>query len=320
MIYIGTLAPALVGWWPELVRAGSSGSTYVQSKEGDPVRWDSWPETRRCNPLMSSFPDSRKTLLEERDAARRDARLKARFLSYRLNCPTADEQTVLLSVDEWRAVLAREVPERRGRPVVGVDCGAGRAWSASVAVWPSGRVEAVAIAPGTPSLDEQEKRDLVPRGTYARLAAAGVLTTDGDRRVPRVSTLVDRLMPWRPASVTCDRFRLAEFQDATRGRVAVRPRIQRWSEASEDIRGVRRLALDGPLAVAAESHGLLTASLAAARVQSDSGGSLRMVKRGSNNTGRDDVAVALVLACGAHTRRRRGATGFVRSLLCGATA
>ena len=110
------------------------------------------------------------------------------------------------------------------------------------------------------------------------------------------------------------------FKTATRGRVAVRPRIQRWSEASEDIRGVRRLALDGPLAVAAESHGLLTASLAAARVQSDSGGSLRMVKRGSNNTGRDDVAVALVLACGAHTRRRRGATGFVRSLLCGATA
>ena len=34
--YIGTLAPALSGWWPEMVRAGSHGSTHVQSTEGDP--------------------------------------------------------------------------------------------------------------------------------------------------------------------------------------------------------------------------------------------------------------------------------------------
>ena len=203
---------------------------------------------------MARFAESRKTLLEERDAARRDARLKARFLSYRLNVPTADELSVLLTVDEWKRVLAREVPERRGRPVVGVDLGAGRAWSAATAVYPSGRVEAVAIAPGTPSLVEQEKRDLVPSGTYTRLAASGVLTTDGDRRVPRVGVLVERLMQWRPSGVTCDRFRLAEFQDAIPGRVSILPRIQRWSEASEDIRAVRRLALDGPLSVAHDTR------------------------------------------------------------------
>ena len=223
---------------------------------------------------------------------------------------------MLLTVDEWRAVLAREVPDRRGRPVVGVDCGAGRAWSAATAVWPDGRVEALAIAPGTPSLAHQETRDRVPRGTYQKLAASGVLTTDGDRRVPRVGELVKRILPWRPTSVTCDRFRLAEFQDAIRGRVAVKPRVQRWSEASADVRAVRALALDGPLTVARESRGLLSASLAASRVESDTGGSLRLVKRSTNNCGRDDVAVALALACGAHTRRRRGAFGLVRSVLC----
>ena len=122
-----------------------------------------------------------------------------------------------------------------------------------------------------------------------------MLTTDGDRRVPRVSALVKRIIPWRPSTVTCDRFRLAEFQDATRGRVAVRPRVQRWSEASEDIRALRSLALDGPLAIATEARGLLSASLAASCVQSDTGGSLRLVKRSTNNTGRDDAAVSLAL-------------------------
>ena len=91
VVYIGTLAPAVSGWWRDLVEAGSRGSTYVQALQGDPEKWDTWPEIRRCNPLMARFPESRKTLLEERDAARRDTRLKSRFLSYRMNVPTQDE-------------------------------------------------------------------------------------------------------------------------------------------------------------------------------------------------------------------------------------
>ena len=314
VVYIGTLAPSLTGWWPELVRAGSRGSTYVQALEGDPAKWDQWSEIRRCNPLMATFPESRRTLLEERDAARRDTRLKARFLSYRMNCPTADELSVLATVEEWRAVLARAVPERRGRPVVGVDCGAGRAWSAACAIYPSGRCECFAVAPGTPSIEDQEKRDLVPRGTYERLAASGVLTRDGDRRVPRVSALVERVLTWRPSVIVCDRFRYSELLDAVRGRVAVAPRIQRWSDSSEDVRACRRVALDGPLAIATESRALLSASLAVAKVESDTSGNVRLTKRGTNNTARDDVAAALVLAAGRHTRRRRG--GILRSMLC----
>ena len=313
---IGTLAPAREGWWRELIAAGSQPGIYVQTLQAHPEKLDQWREVLRCNPVATVNPILRSALRREFDEAKRDDRSRARFQSYRLNVPTVDQLSVLLTVDEWRAVLAREVPERRGRPVVGVDCGAGRAWSAATAVYPSGRVEALSIAPGSPDLADQEKRDRVPRGTYQKLAAAGVLSTDGDRRVPRVSELVKRIMPWRPTSITCDRFRLAEFQDAIRGRVAVRPRIQRWSEASEDVRAVRSLALDGPLTVANESRGLLSASLAASRVESDTGGSVRLIKRSTNNCGRDDVAVALALACGAHTRRRRGAVGLVRSMLC----
>ena len=95
VIFIGTLAPANSGWWHELVGAGSNRTTYVQSLTGDPEKWDSWPEIRRCNPLTAISSTFRERLISERDAARRDTRLKARFLSYRLNCPTGDESTML---------------------------------------------------------------------------------------------------------------------------------------------------------------------------------------------------------------------------------
>ena len=58
-----------------------------------------------------------------------------------------------------------------------------------------------------------------------------------------------------------------------------------------------------------ESQLLLTASLAAAEVKNDDQGNVRLVKQSTNNTGRDDVAAAAVLAAGhmsRQPRRRRG--------------
>ena len=304
-VYIGTLAPAAPGgWWPRMIAAGSTGSTFVQSLQGDGDSWDRWQTIRRCNPLTAISPQFRAKLLEERDAARRDSRLRARFLSYRLNLPSADESKVLLTVPEWRRVCARDVPAVEGRPVVGVDLGGGRSWSAAVAVWPSGRTEAFAIAPGEPAIADQERRDHVPRRTYARLVESGRLAVAEGLRVPTVAAVVERALRWRPAGIICDRFRLGELLDATGGRVRVSPRVARWSDAAADIRALRKMALDGPLAVEPTSRGLVAASLAVAAVKSDDQGSTRLVKRDPNNsTGRDDVAAALVLAAGAHARR-----------------
>ena len=81
------------------------------------------------------------------------------------------------------------------------------------------------------------------------------------------------------------------------------PRVTRWFDAAADIRALRSLALDGALAVDERSRGLLTASLSAATVFGDDGGNMRLVKRGTNNQARDDVAAALTLAAGAHSRR-----------------
>ena len=179
VIIIGTLAPATSGWWHDLIDDGTGGSTYVQSLQGNAEKWGEWPEIRRCNPLTAISADFRKRLLLERDAARLDSRLKARFLSYRLNWPSGDDSTVLLTVTDWERVAAREVPGREGRPIVGVDLGGGRAWSAAVALYANGRVEARAVAPGIPNLAEQERRDRVPAGTYQRLYDAGQLDIAG---------------------------------------------------------------------------------------------------------------------------------------------
>ena len=80
-------------------------------------------------------------------------------------------------------------------------------------------------------------------------------------------------------------------------------RISRWSEASEDIRALRKMAADGPLAVEEKSRPLLMASLAVAEVRNDDQGSVRLIKRGSNNEARDDVAHAFTLAAGCMHRR-----------------
>lgn len=303
VLMIGTLAPSLSGWWHDLVEGGSRGSVYVQALRGDPERWDQWPEIRRCNPLTAVDPAFRAKLLEERDEARADTRLKARFLSYRLNLPSPDESEVLLTVDDWRAVLARPVPEREGRPVVGIDLGAGRAWSAAVAVWRNGRTEAVAVAPGIPSIEAQERRDRVPGGTYLKLIAAGSLMVSEGLRVPPARMLVDAIRHrfGAPEFIVCDRFRLADLQD-TSPPCQVVPRVTRWSEASHDIRALRQWAKDGPLACDGADADLLTASLSVALVKSDDQGSVRLAKRGTNNEARDDVAAALTLATGAVDR------------------
>ena len=192
-VFIGTLAPATGGWWHDLVGGGSKGSTYVKLLQGDRDKWESWAEIRKVNPLTAISPEFRHKLLEERDQAQGDSRLKARFLSYRLNIPSADESAILLTVDDWKLAESRPVGLPAGRPIVGIDLGSGRAWSAAVAVWESGRIEALAVSPGIPDLDEQERRDLVPRGVYHKLVASGSLTLAQGLRVPSPAQLFGRI-------------------------------------------------------------------------------------------------------------------------------
>ena len=319
VVLCGTLAPMATGpgWWYDLIHTGTKGSVHVQYFAGDVETWDKWPTIRKANPLTAKSPTFRKKLLEERDAARIDSRLKARFLSYRLNLPSGDESTMLLNVDDWERSIAREPGNDDGRPFVGVDLGGGRAWSAAVGIWPSGLVRAMAVAPGIPDIAEQERRDMVASGTYQKLVDNGQLRVAHDLRVQPPKQLTDAILDeWgKPARVVCDRFRLAELQDAARG-IRFEPRVTRWSEASDDIRAIRKMAKDGPLSIDPDSRLLLTASLAVAAVKNDEAGSFRLVKRASNNVARDDVAAGLTLAAGLwdRQRKRKGGNGVYLGL------
>ena len=119
--------------------------------------------------------------------------------------------------------------------------------------------------------------------------------------VPLVwQSIVDR---WGvPVRVVCDRFRLGELEDAIQGACPVEPVVWQWSSASSDIRSLRKLVKDGPLSIDESSRLLLAVSLAAAKVENDSSGNSRIVKRSRTNQARDDIAVALTLAAGAFER------------------
>ena len=304
-LYIGTIAPSMSGWWADLATSKSGQGRVVMTLQGDRATWDQWRTVARCNPLARISPPFRKQLRSELKAAKADTRLKARFLSYRLNLPSADESTMLLSVDDFERMAARPVAERTGKPIVGLDLGGGRSWSAAAAIWQSGRIEVLACAPGIPSVEAQETRDQVPNGTYARLIETGRLRVAAGLRVQPPGALYDAVLAeWgSPELIVCDRFRLGELQDCVH-KTPVIPRVSRWSEAAFDIRALRQLAVDGPLSAEVESRPLLAASLAVAMVRNDDAGNVRLSKKGSNNTARDDVAAALVLAAGVYQRSR----------------
>ena len=305
LILIGTRAPAPAdSWWPVLLETGSGPGTHIEVRTApDDAPWDAWSTIRAVNPMVMLNASLRKTILRERDEARRNDALRPAFEAYRLNRQVDVRTEVLIAADAWRRVEARAVPEREGRALVGVDVGAERSWSAAWCLWQNGRVEAYALCPGVPDLAERERQDAMPAGLYRRLADAGVLMVDEGRRMGRIEVLVERLFASgiRPATVYCDRFLIGQLTDAVAGRAPIVPRRTRWSEASEDIAAFRRMALDGPLAVEPRCLGLIRVGLAAAAVQSDDQGSVRLVKRQTLRS-RDDVAVAGVLAAGGWQR------------------
>ena len=304
VIYIGTIAPSSTGWWPDLVAGGSKDGVYIQKLQGRLDRWESWSEIKRCNPLTAVAPELVRRLKIERAEAQEDSRLKSRFLSYRLNVPSQDEATVLLSVDDYKLMTDRPIPEPDGAAIVGVDLGHSRAFSAAVSVEASGRIDAVAVCPGIPSVAELEKRDHVPGGIYQRLVDDGRLLVADNLRVVPPKTLWDAIVArWGfPALVVCDRFRLNELRDVLGPSVPIEPRVTQWSSSSEDIRSLRKHVKDGPFALVPGAAPLLMTSLSKTRVQSDSSGNVRLLKKGHNNTGRDDISAALTLAAGAFAR------------------
>jgi len=121
--------------------------------------------------------------------------------------------------------------------------GQGRAFSAAVAIWRTGRVERLDVAPCEPGIEAQERRDRAERETCTQLIRSGTLTVSTGPRVPTAQHVIERIGCARetPELLLADRFRLDEVRDAAAG-WRVEGRVCRWSEAASDT---RELALDG---------------------------------------------------------------------------
>ena len=307
IIVVGTLAPApLTGpasWWPSFVASGSGDGRHVALLQADSERWRDFDEAVRVNPLVAINPLLRRVLEREHRAALASERAARTFRQYRLNLPGDPvESQPLITTAEWERVCARPVPACEGRPVIGVDLGGNRSWSAAAAVWPSGRIEAWAVAPGVPSLAEQEKEDQVPDSTYGELVKSGGLSVDAGRAVPSVERLLSRIWAWEPSAIVSDSFRTAELHKAVAGRVRIVERARGGGESTSNVQSLRALLLDAQSGVVAESRALLAAAFAQTTLKVDNSGVTKVGKLDQRRS-RDDAAAALLLAAGEQARR-----------------
>ena len=308
IIVVGTLAPAplrgIASWWPSFIASGTGDGRHVALLQADPESWGDFSEVLRVNPVASINPYLRKTLEREHRAALESERAARTFRQFRLNIPgePVDSQPLITS-SEFGVVCARAVPPCEGRPVIGVDLGGTRSWSAAAAVWPSGRISSWANAPGQPSLAEQERDDQVAEGTYSELVRSGGLSVDEGQHVPGVGRLLSRIWAWEPAAVVCDNYRAAELYEAVSGRgVRVIERARSGGEATSNIQSLRSLLLDSSAGVDEESRALLGAAFEQTNLVIDNSGVTR-VSKVDRKRSRDDASAALLLAAGEQARR-----------------
>ena len=310
LLLIGTLAPGSpTGWWHKLINTGNNDpGVFVQlhrapvDADGEVKDWSKWATVKRCNPLVGINPHLAPKLKNELVKARRDDDARRQFLSFRLNRPTVDLSTHLVTADAWKVALARPVPPRDGPAILGLDVGASRSWSAGALVWRNGRCEVFASIPGIPTLADLEHRDGLPRGELQRFVDAGVMAVAEGRHVAKIETLLERLPDVEIEGVVADRFLAGPLQDALsdRGLYQVEWRINQWSFASEDISNFRRAVLDGTLAVVPAGQRLATLSLSHAEIKADDSANVRLNKASMHR--RDDVAAAIVLGVSAAAR------------------
>ena len=265
----------------------------------DPATW------AKANPALPYFPWLRKVIELEAAEARADALELPAFEALRCNMGTPDAvQAALVTMQEWAGceVEADELPDAIGGFVLGCDLGDGVSMSATAAYWPAtGRLEALAAFPGSPSLDARGRADGVGTLYVDMERAGGLVVTDG----PAIDTpglIRESIRRWgRPRVVVADRYRAKDLQGAlVKGRIRVaafKPRGQGYKDGAEDVRMFRRAVTRRQ--VKALPSLLIRAALAEARVIGDVKGNVKLAIRtqaGRRAKSRDDVAAAMILA------------------------
>ena len=306
LVAIGTIAPASPSsWWPQLVASGSvvDAGILVQTIQANPEKWRDFDECLKVNPATAVNPHLEEVLRREHAAALKSERAAIPYRQYRLNLPEGEAtgEQELITAAEWALVCARPVPDRVGRPIVSVDLGSTRSWSAGASLWPeSNRIECWAMAPGLTSLGEQERQDQMPSNAYRELVSAGGLAIDEGNAVPRLSMLLSRIWQWEPAVICCDNHRADELRQEVAGRCKI---IERGSgEVAGNAQSTRARLLDSACGITESSKALLGAAFKEVVLKISPTGETRIEKRDQRRS-RDDVAQAILMACGFAARR-----------------
>ena len=307
LVALGTRPSEAHHWFSEMLTGGADFAlSFTAPPDADPFDPEAWAV---ANPSLSAFPDLAAVIRSEAEKARDNPSLLPAFKALRLNMGTADTlEAVLIEADAWRRVEVEALPPAEGLSVWGVDLGMSAAMSAVACYHPlTGRLECMAAFPSVPELLTRGKADGVG-DLYAQMAARGELVTVGGHTVDVSELLgeaVERFGP--PSAIAADRWRQGELLDALE-RSSTPPceviwRGQGFRDGSADILSFERVVLEGRVSVAPSL--LLRAALAEARVQSDPAGN-RKVSKGSaggrRSRGRDDAAVAVVLALALGSR------------------
>lgn len=276
---------------------------YAADKGDDPGDPEVWA---KANPGLGTIKPLR--FMQDAHTKAEQSGSLVEFQAWQLNVPLQPGRELLLDYDTLRKSYADNPQTIPGEPVhIGIDLGGSASMTAAtVAYETSGVVKVLGAFPGADlTLRERGKRDLVG-DLWERCAIAGELietsgsVSDLGEFFPALVALIGA-HPVR--SVSCDRYRQAEFETAlARARLAW-PVIYRGTgpkDGDADIRATRRLFLAGAVTMARSL--LLEGSMAEADVKVSATGACQLSK--SHPHARIDVASSLVLACSALLRAR----------------
>ena len=308
LIALGTRPKSGLSWFAKLLEGGPG--VYAQAHVApanasldDPAAWE------QANPSLSAFPALYAALRIEASRAVADPALAASFKALRLNQGVADtEAATLIDADSWKRCETDALPPRRGTMVLGVDLGGASAMTGAAAYWPhTGRLEAAAWFPDTPSLSERGLRDGVG-GLYGDLHQRGELLTTRGRTVPVADVLSWCMEHWgRPSLLVGDRYKSAELLQAADDASLLGGVVFRgmgYRDGGQDVSLFRRAVLDGR--VKTPPSVLVFTALEEAVVVLDGAGNSKLAKGhegGRRIRHRDDVVAAAILAVAEGTRR-----------------
>ena len=304
-IALGTRSHLPQHWFSKLL-TGDRPNLYAQVHAADDLEaYGSRAQWRKANPSLSGMPELMKMLELESKDAEHDPGLMASFKALRLNGGVldADDVDMLISPAVWRRCVDAPAADPHGPTAWGVDLGSSGAMSAVACVWPTGRIETLAMFGAEPALDERAHRD--GAGEVYRIAQAAGELIVSDKRIPPVRDLLrEAARRWgMPAKLACDRWRMDELRDALADddlpwrQARLIPRGQGFRDGAEAVRAWEKATIAERVRPVKPAT-LLTWQLSEAVVMIDPAGNRKLAtgsQAGRRRGLRDDVVAAALL-------------------------